>query len=265
MTTLHVNHWGEGGGNAAPVVALHGFTGSGLDFECFGESGRRWYAPDLIGHGKTEVFSDVEDYTIEAHIGYLDEVAREVGEPFELLGYSMGGRLALRYVLERPENVKRLVLVGVTPGIEDDLARKERRESDELLAEGILKEGVDVFIKKWQERGIIKTQEGIVSGIREKMMARRLSNSEMGLANSLRGMGTGVMEPMWERLGEVKCPVRLVTGEMDSKFTGIAKAMKERMPHAEHEVVEGVGHAAIWERDGLEFVLKHIRIISIVE
>ncbi len=233
-----------------PILALHGFTGSGLDFECFVEDTAdqfTWWLPDLMGHGDSPVTENIDDYTISAHIRHLDEIAESIACPFVLLGYSMGGRLALSYALERPELINHLILVGTTPGIENPDERKSRQQSDEALANSIITGGVKSFLKTWHKQPIIKTQENIPDFLRTNMMKRRRQNNPLGLANTLRAMGTGVMQPLWNRLTEIKCPVTLITGEMDNKFCNIAKQMKKQAPAMTHEIIPNAGHAAIWE------------------
>lgn len=251
MSRLHLNRWGGRGTSRASILALHGFTGSGFDFECFvkGTCGIfSWNAPDLMGHGKTLISRDPLDYTVSAHIKYLDAVVEEIGAPFVLLGYSMGGRLALRYALERPEFISDLILVGVTPGIIDAKERRLRKEADEVWASKILNKGVDNFLKDWQEQPLIQTQKKIPDSIREPMFERKLQNTALGLANSLKGMSSGIMDPLWERLNEIKFPITVITGGDDKKFTEIARQIRTIIPSAVHAIIPEAGHAAIWEQ-----------------
>lgn len=239
-----------GGQSTTPLLALHGFTGCALDFYFFSQHTSdllSWWAPDLIGHGKSPAPEDIAAYTTSAHIHYLDQIAEKIGEPFILLGYSMGGRLALQYALERPELISKLILVGTTPGIIDPKERKSRMQNDEALALSILSDGIEIFLKKWQEQPLIKTQSNIPHSLYKDMLLRKHQNTPLGLANSLRAMGTGSMQPLWNKLNYLKCPVTLLTGETDSKFFEIAKQMKNSAPSMAHEVIPSAGHAAIWE------------------
>jgi pimeloyl-ACP methyl ester carboxylesterase len=71
----------------------------------------------------------------------------------------------------------------------------------------------------------------------------RLRSTASGLAAALRGMGTGVMTPLWDRLGELAMPVTLIAGEHDEKFRAIAERMAEGIPDARVVVAGGAGHA----------------------
>jgi 2-succinyl-6-hydroxy-2,4-cyclohexadiene-1-carboxylate synthase len=139
-------------------------------------------------------------------------------------GYSMGGRLALRLALDRPELVSALVLVSSTAGIEDETARRERIASDEALAEDVLRDGVDAFLEQWLAQPLFATVPPDAPGLRE-----RQSLSARYLAHCLRVLGAGAMEPMWDRLPELTMPVALVTGKADAKYEKIALSMLERM------------------------------------
>jgi pimeloyl-ACP methyl ester carboxylesterase len=81
----------------------------------------------------------------------------------------------------------------------------------------------------------------------DQRVERQRQLSGIGLAASLRGMGTGAMEPLWHGLGELDLPVLVVTGESDEKFRTIASAMVHRLPCAIQVVIPGAGHAACLE------------------
>ena len=154
------------------------------------------------------------------------------------VGYSMGGRIALRLALERPELVQALVLVSSTAGIADESERTARIESDEVLARSVEHDGVDAFLDKWLTQPLFATVPPGAPGIRE-----RHALTARYLAHCLRVLGAGAMEPMWDRLPELDMPVALVTGRLDAKYEKIALMMLERLPNdAVHVRLDG-GHA----------------------
>ena len=152
----------------------------------------------------------------------------------------MGGRIALHTALQL-DGVERLVLVGASPGIADAAERAARRAADEELARRIETLDIETFAQEWGSQALFAGQAPRVAAAAH---ADRLRNTPAGLAAALRGLGTGVMEPLWERLGELTIPVTLVTGERDEKFRALAEAMLARLPDARHVVVPGTGHAA---------------------
>ena len=219
------------------VVLLHGFTHTGASWDsvvaALGERYRA-LAPDIRGHGSS---SDAEPVTLEAVLGDLEATAPE---RFTLVGYSMGGRIALHAALAMPDRVQRLVLIGASPGIADEAERQERLRSDEKLATEIEASTIDAFAHRW-------AQNPLFAGQPEEVLARahadRLRNTPTGLAHALRGLGNGALPSLWQRLGELPMPVTLVSGERDERFRAIAEQMAERIPRARVEVVPAVGHA----------------------
>ncbi len=139
-------------------------------------------------------------------------------------GYSMGGRLTLRLALDRPDLVQALVLVSATAGIADEAKRAERVASDETLAENVERDGVDAFLQRWLAQPLFASVPPDAPGLRE-----RRGLSQRYLAHCLRVLGAGVMEPMWNRLGELEMPVALVTGKADAKYEKLALSLLERL------------------------------------
>jgi 2-succinyl-6-hydroxy-2,4-cyclohexadiene-1-carboxylate synthase len=164
--------------------------------------------------------------------------------PAVWVGYSMGGRLALHVALARPEAVTALVLVGASPGIADATERQTRRWADDALADRIETMGVDRFIDQWLSQPLFANLDAS-----NDQRAQRTMNSASGLASSLRLAGTGAQEPLWDRLGAITCPVLLVTGGADAKFTALAHTMAPLFGGT-CDVVEvpGAGHSVHLEQ-----------------
>ena len=156
----------------------------------------------------------------------------------------MGGRLALALALRRSVRVRSLVLVSASPGLADAEERAARRAADEALAERIEAVGVEAFAREWGAQPLFAGQPGAVAALAHEDRLRRTATEH---AAQLRGLGTGVMPPLWERLGELAMPVTLVVGEHDAKFRALAGRMAERLPDAETVVVAGAGHAVALE------------------
>jgi 2-succinyl-6-hydroxy-2,4-cyclohexadiene-1-carboxylate synthase len=189
--------------------------------------------------------ADRRPASLAATLAYLRAL---IDEPHVLAGYSMGGRIALHAALARPELVRRLVLIGASPGIADTEERAARRRADEALADRIEAIGVEAFAQEWRQ---LPLWEGQPERVRAAAHADRLRNTAAGLADALRGLGTGALPPLWDRLGELPMPVTLVVGERDAKFREIAEQMAARLADARIEVVPGAGHAAQLERPDL--------------
>jgi 2-succinyl-6-hydroxy-2,4-cyclohexadiene-1-carboxylate synthase len=221
----------------ADLVLLHGFTQTGRSWQPIAHAlaGRyRSLAPDLPGHGD---FAERRPASFAACDAYLRALMRGQST---LAGYSMGGRIALHAALSLGPLVERLVLIGASPGIADPAERAARAAADAALADRIEAIGIDAFVREWGAQPLFA---GMPRGVAELAEEDRRSNSASGLAAALRGLGTGVMPPLWERLGELTIPVELVVGERDEKFRAIASRMETVLPDARTHVVEGAGHA----------------------
>jgi 2-succinyl-6-hydroxy-2,4-cyclohexadiene-1-carboxylate synthase len=220
------------------LVLLHGFTQTGRSWAPVIEEVReryRCFAPDLPGHGDADGRRPATFDAVAAYLGALRL------ERFTLCGYSMGGRLALEAALRMPARVARLVLIGATAGLDDAAERAARAAADAELAARIEQIGVQAFADEWGAQPLFATQpRGVAQAARED----RLRSSASGLATALRGMGTGVMEPRWDRLAELRMPVTLIVGEHDAKFRTIADRMALALPDGRVVVVPGAGHAA---------------------
>jgi 2-succinyl-6-hydroxy-2,4-cyclohexadiene-1-carboxylate synthase len=161
-------------------------------------------------------------------------------ERFVLCGYSMGGRIALHVALAAPRRVARLVLIGATAGLEDDAERAARRARDEALAARIEQGTIEEFARTWRAQPLFADDPAWVA---ELAQADYLRNEPAALAAVLRGLGTGVMTPAWDRLGELTMPVTLIVGERDAKYRDLAERMAAKLPGARVAVVPEAGHA----------------------
>jgi 2-succinyl-6-hydroxy-2,4-cyclohexadiene-1-carboxylate synthase len=224
---------------APTVVLLHGFTHTGRSWDsvvaALGERYRA-LAHDLRGHGPG---SGREPVTVEA---VIEDVAETGGEAFTLAGYSMGGRIALHAALALADRVQRLVLVGASPGISDEAQRNARREADERLADEFERLGIEELAERW-ESAAAQVLAGQPASVREAARRDRLRNVPRGLAQALRGLGTGALPSVWDRLRELQMPVVLVVGDRDVRFRTIAEEMAEGIARAEVVVVPNAGHA----------------------
>jgi 2-succinyl-6-hydroxy-2,4-cyclohexadiene-1-carboxylate synthase len=220
------------------VVLLHGFTNTGASWApVIRELGERYsaLAPDIRGHGEA---AERRPVTFEA---CMTDVLDAAPERFVLVGYSMGGRIALQLAFTDPTRVQALVLIGATAGIADPAARAERVLADELLA-GELEAGLEIaaFADRWGSQPLF---EGQPPAVAELARADRLRNTPSGLAAALRGIGTGAMVPLWDRLDRLPVPTTLVVGERDTKFSAIADDMAGAMRDARIVRVPRCGHA----------------------
>lgn len=231
----------------APIIALHGFTGRGSDWALPREKlrGHAWLAPDLPGHGSA---SGVTPADLPAHLAAVARARGFFSEHPVLIGYSMGGRVALHAALGMPEAFSALVLIGSSPGIADPAERAARRCADAALAERIVKTDTASFLEEWDAQPLLAGRRAMPEPWRSRSLEARRQNTPEGLAASLAGVGTGALDPLWGRLGELRIPTLLLAGADDGKFSAIAGRMAAKIPGALFAGVEGAGHAAHLEK-----------------
>ena len=258
----------QGDHSLPTVVFLHGFTGtsstwtevSALLVEKF-----KVVAVDLTGHGKTTIPSDSSRYSMTEQIADLEALFTEMKlTKFILVGYSMGGRIALAYTNKYPERVTSLLLESASPGLKTEQERIERKEADALLAKRIQHEGIPAFVEFWAKIPLFASQKKMSFAKQAEVEKERLGQNAEGLANSLLGIGTGSQPSYWEALPSIQVPVLLITGESDKKFVYIAREMNEMLPIAKHITVKDTGHAIHVEKPTLfaTMVEEHINNVN---
>jgi 2-succinyl-6-hydroxy-2,4-cyclohexadiene-1-carboxylate synthase len=259
--------------NPLYLVALHGFTGRGSDFDALlsrGLAGLISFAPltpcslvtlDLPGHDGGLMVSP-EDGLQEA-FQKITGTVNTFGEcdDFILMGYSMGARIALHYALAYPEKVKRLILIGGSPGIDESLERIERLNNDYLLSKKMMQMDLKSFLEAWAEHPLIQSQKNILEPLKSIIQMERLKHSIEGLSQSLLAYSPGKLESLWPLLKTIKCPVDWIVGEKDVKYVAIAQKAQSMMPKAGLHVMPAVGHAAHLEAPNL-FIKCLERIIN---
>jgi 2-succinyl-6-hydroxy-2,4-cyclohexadiene-1-carboxylate synthase len=189
--------------------------------------------------------SKVVDFATWTFEDRLAEI-RDASAPGDVLvGYSMGGRLGLHAALREPERYAGLALVGVSPGIEDDIERAQRGKADEELAAWIESHPIDEVVARWEDNLVFESQSpALVAAQRPG----RLAHSPADLALLLRTAGQGAMAPVWDRVAELRIPVLAVAGENDGKYWQAAQRMRASAEalglRIEAHAIEGAGHAA---------------------
>jgi 2-succinyl-6-hydroxy-2,4-cyclohexadiene-1-carboxylate synthase len=248
-------HVGVRGAGERALLLLHGFTGSSSSWQPLVEAWQgsfRLILVDLPGHGRTVAPADPERYSIEATAADLEEVLQQVAAvPVDVLGYSMGGRLALYLALTRPHLVRTLILESASPGLKTEAERAQRRRQDDELADFIEREGIAAFVERWEQLPLWDSQAQCVPAVRARLRRQRLQNRPLGLANSLRGMGSGAQPSLWPHLAHLNAPVLLLAGELDGKFVAVNREMAAAMPQASLLIVPGAGHTIHLEQPQL--------------
>ena len=244
-TSAHYYHL-EAIGVGEPLLLLHGFSGDSSSWRAIANTlAARWriIMLDSLGHGKSDAPSKVDSYRMACLAADIMDLLDQIAiKRTHLLGYSMGGRLALYLALRFPERLRSLILESASPGLADPGERAQRCRRDQALAGRIEAEGVTAFVDYWERLPLWDSQSKLPADILAAQRRQRLRNSALGLANSLRGMGTGAQPNLWPELPALQLPSLLLAGEADDKFRRINQEMAARMPQVQLRLIPDAGH-----------------------
>lgn len=229
-----------------PLVFLHGFSGNANEWKDIFPSLPNKFFPiaiDLPGHGNNGSPTEVEAYTAKSTVTMMNNLFDDLNfDKVIIIGYSMGGRAALSYAKSYPDKMKGLFLESSTAGIDDAREREIRIEKDTELALFIENNSIEKFVYYWMDLPLFNSQKKLSWKKLDELTDIKRKNNKTGLANSLRGFGTGVMPSLWSDIKDFNLPVQLITGELDLKFTSINKKMNLIFPHCNHVIIENSGH-----------------------
>lgn len=226
----------------APRLWLHGFLGDPRDWdEVITQTGRvstGGLRPTLPGHGPAPgpVPADLAGWT-----DWLLDLTRG-RPPLEVVGYSLGGRLALHLALAAPERVARLALLGAGPGLESSAAREERRLRDEAWAARLERDGLERWLKAWYAQPLFRPLAARL-GL-DELLRRRGVGEAGALAAVLRAVSPAGQANLWPRLPELAMPVLWLAGDKDKNYADVARRGAARCPRGRRALVPGSGHAA---------------------
>ena len=229
------------------VTLLHGFTLAGRSWDdLVSRMPPEWtfLTPDLRGHGRART----APCTMDDCAADLVELWDHLGvERSHVVGYSMGGRLALHVAVNLPERTRSLLTIGAHAGLEGE-TRMARRAADGALADRIESDGVEAFVRYWEAlpmfEGVARRRPRLATTLHDL----RLGNTAAGLAASLRGMGAAAMEPLWEELKAIAVPCTFVAGAEDTAFVAHAKRLAAIVTGARAEAVAESGHSVPFEQ-----------------
>jgi len=234
-------------GAAPPLLLLHGFTSAPAAWNEVVrriDPPRRAVAWALPGHDPDRPIAAGERFA-----GIAARLAEELeeGPGWHLVGYSMGARLALALLLERPLSFSRASLIGVHPGLSSEAEREARRAEDRGWSDLLRREGLDAFTAAWEARPLFASQARAGEMAQSLQRRVRRSHDPEALARALDALGLGAMPDLAPRLGEIGIPVDLVVGAEDTRFAGLARQMLGRLRFGNLVQIASAGHNPLLE------------------
>jgi 2-succinyl-6-hydroxy-2,4-cyclohexadiene-1-carboxylate synthase len=209
------------------VLFIPGFMQRGDAWRPVAELLPERYPSTMLDHG---------EHSFEGRLREIEGSGASV-----LVGYSLGGRLALRAALRSPESYRALVLVGTTAGIEEGPLRVARAEADEKLASWMEAMPMEDIVGLWERQPLFADQS---DALVEAQRPGRLSQDPRSLALLLRTAGQGTLEPVWHEMRALELPLLAIAGARDDGYSRAAKRIASTAPNGRVAIVENAGHAA---------------------
>lgn len=235
------------------VLFLHGFLGDLHEWDFLVPSlisTRRCVTVDLPGHGDTHFVNQADRCDMKAVAQDLWRLLDRLNvRGCSIVGYSMGGRLALCMALMHPERVDRLVLESASPGLRTEEERVARRTQDDALSERLVTEDFDTFLRWWYDQPLFASLHQRPGAV-EHLLAQRHANDPNALADANRVLGLGRQPSLWKAWATNQIPTLLIVGDQDARFLDVARAMAAQCPASHLHVVPGCGHNVHYEEPG---------------
>ncbi len=167
----------------------------------------------------------------------LNDTASRDGEyPRILLGYSLGGRLALTALTQKPRLWDAAILLSAHPGLRSDAERGDRLARDKAWAARFRSEPWPEVIAAWNDQEVFRSSNSL---------GRDGGDLEPWREQIARGFDVWSLErqdDLRPLLPPVLCPVLWVTGARDEKFTALAAEACALLPRARHVIIPTAGH-----------------------
>ena len=189
---------------------------------------------------------NLENYSFDGFDRWVDDFCNSVEtqacrEKSFLLGYSLGGRLALHACLSRPDLWKSAIVVGADPGLESEEEKKLQLDRDRNWAERLKREPLEKLVDEWDAQSVF-------CGIGNQAPRNLGEMDPDRLSHQFEVFSKGLQQNLAPKLAELKRPpVLFVSGEKDQKYQGIGEKLAKSSSVVRAQVVPDAGHRVPWE------------------
>ena len=235
--------WGRP--NKPSIVFLHGFLGAGSDWgEIAAPLAEDYFCvcPDLPGHGA----NITRDFDAQLSVPQLALELRALCAALSLsapivVGYSLGGRVALAAAVQHPEIMQALMLESTSAGLDTEAERQARAATDDARAAVLLADGIAAFMRTWYAAPLFESLQ-MRPQLLAKLQAARMCNDARWMSKVVSELSPGRAASVWAELPSVRLRTLLLAGALDVRYTESAQRMAAAMPNAICTVVADAGH-----------------------
>lgn len=219
------------------LVALHGFLGTPNDWNEW--SPKDFGVEQLIAWEHCSLNSVPASFeTWSDH--FNDWALRHTAPPRYLMGYSLGGRLALHALLKNPSLWSSAILISTHPGLQDLEQQFARMEHDQRWVDLLKNESWENFIDAWEKQSIFLNT-------RHHFLRKEKDYDKKRLIHDLITFSLSKQMDLSKQIAALRLPLLWITGEHDTKFTLLAKRIAALHEHSRHIVLPNTAHRVPWE------------------
>ncbi|OOF56614.1 2-succinyl-6-hydroxy-2,4-cyclohexadiene-1-carboxylate synthase [Rodentibacter myodis] len=222
------------------VIFLHGLLGTSADWQKVIENlpHFRCIALDLPFHGNAQKI-EVKDFDETAK--YLSEQIQSAvkNEPYFLVGYSLGGRLALHYALQANttgDQLQAVILEGANLGLKTEQEKQARWQNDTHWAKRFINEAPEIVLEDWYQQAVFAH---LTSTERKGLIEKRKANCGVNIGKMLLATSLAKQPDFSEKVRSNALPFFYFCGERDQKFQALA-----RLEHLPLTTIPQAGHNA---------------------
>jgi len=212
------------------IVYMHGFLGCPDDW---GPLCDKLPGPHqtliLPGHDNCPLPDDINSY-----------LAQKITKPVTLIGYSLGGRLALDFATQFPKLVKNLIILSANPGIDDPKQRQERLKWDQAWCDVIEQQGFPTFLERWYEQPLFHSLRN--SPNFDATLKKRLQHNPEFMKEVFLKLSPAILPSRWSAIQKFSFPSLFLFGEHDIKYQSIRNNLvklgvsTDLIPHSGHAI-----------------------------
>ncbi|KFZ37620.1 hypothetical protein HR45_09355 [Shewanella mangrovi] len=224
------------------LVLLHGFLGSGADWRLLLDSlSQAFYCitVDLPGHGQTHYQLQQSPAFAECAELVQQSVLALGIEQYHLLGYSLGGRIALHLAANYPQQLLSLQLESCHPGLQTTAEREQRASNDQQWQQRLARLPMRDFLTLWYQQAVFAD---LSEQQRQALIAQREQQDPASLLAMYAGTSLALQQPLWQLPSQLTCAVHYYYGTQDAKFTALAQRWQQQVPELQLHAIDAVGH-----------------------